>query len=432
MNTGDVVLSAYGAATSLLAPATGIFLRGRLRRGKEDDRRLGERSGLAGQPRPPGPVVWLHGASVGESLAVLPLIERLAARGLSVVLTTGTVSSARILAPRLPPGVVHQFVPLDLTRFMRRFLAHWRPALVMLAESELWPNLMAEVARRNVPLVLVNARLSARSFTRWRRARPLIGAMLGRTVLCLAQTDGDAERFAKLGAPRVSVAGHLKFDAPAPAAEPARVAELAAGIGDRPAWVAASTHAEEEQLVLAAHSRLAKRFPALLTIVVPRQTERGATLVERAAAIGLRAQRRSETPTLQADTQVYVADTMGEVGLFYSVVDLVFMGKSLGGSGGGQNPIEPAKLGNAVLHGTRVGNFSDIYRLLDEAGGAVALDDEAALADQVAALLADRPRREAMKRAAERFASRQGGASDRVMAAIEPFCRTMLAREPAF
>ncbi len=368
---------------------------------------------------------------MGESLAVLPLVERLAARGFFVVMTTGTVSSARLLAPRLPPGAVHQFVPLDLAPFMRRFLDHWRPALVMLAESELWPNLMAAVAGRAIPLVLVNARLSARSYARWRRARPLIGAMLGRTALCLAQTAADAERFGRLGAARVEVTGHLKFDAPAPSAEPARVAEFMSWLGNRPAWVAASTHAEEEDAVLAAHGRVAARFPTLLTIVVPRRTERGPALADRATALGLPVQRRSDSPVLQPGTAVYVADTMGEVGLFYRVAEVVFMGKSLGGSRGGQNPIEPAKLGNAVLHGTHVGNFTDIYRGLDEAGGAVSLTDGAALADTLAVLLADRPRRDAMKRAAERFAASQGGATDRVMAAIDPFCRTVLTREPA-
>ena len=395
MSVGETLLSAYGAATGLLTPASGLLLRGRLRRGKEDPERIGERSGQPGRARPEGPVAWLHGASVGESLAVLPLVERLAARGFFVVLTTGTVSSARLLAPRLPPGAVHQFVPLDLAPFMRRFLDHWRPALVMLAESELWPNLMAAVARRAIPLVLVNARLSARSYARWRRARPLIGAMLGRTALCLAQTAADAERFGRLGAARVEVTGHLKFDAPAPSAEPARVAEFMSWLGDR---------------FRAARSAV-RPWP-----IGPRRS----------------ACRCSADPTIRC---------CGPARPFTWPTRWARWACSTGSprwcswasrwAGAAAARTRSNRPSSATPFCTYVGNFTDIYHGLDEAGGAVSLADGAALADALAVLLADRLRRDAMKRAAGRFAASQGGATDRVMAAIAPFCRTVLTREPA-
>ena len=370
-----LMLSLYRAGTAVLAPGAATFLRGRLRRGKEDAERLGERSGHAGQPRPPGSLAWVHGASVGEGLALLPLIDRLVARGLAVLVTTGTVTSARILAGRLPGGAVHQFLPLDVPGFMRRFLDHWRPDLVILAESELWPNLILEVSGRGIPLVLANARMSSRSFRRWGRVPGIIRALLGRLDLCMAQGEADAARFAALGADPVLTTGNLKFDVPPPPADRAMVGDLAGRLAGRPVWVAASTHAGEEPLVLAVHGRVALQFPDLITIAVPRRAQDGDAYAAEADRLGLAAVRRSKGERIDPGTQIYIADTMGEIGLFYRLADVVFMGKSLAG-GGGQNPIEPAKLGSAILHGPNVGNFPDVYRTLDEAGGAAAVAGE--------------------------------------------------------
>ncbi len=413
------LLGLYGAATTLLTPAATLLLRRRLKRGKEDPNRIAERRGRASRPRPPGTLVWLHGASLGEGLALLPVVDALVDRGATVLITTGTVNSARVLADRLPPGVIHQFVPLDLPGFMRRFLDHWRPALVLLAESELWPNLLAEVARRRTPLALVNARMSARSFGRWRRAPWVIAALLDQVALCLAQTEEDGARFAELGAVTVKVTGNIKFDAPPPPADPRDVDEIIDCIGGRPFWLAASTHADEEALLLAAHRRIAATAAGLLTIVAPRQPDRGPALAAAAACAGLRVALRSRSEAVGPGTDLYVADTVGELGLFYRASEIVYVGRSLAG-GGGQSPIEPAKLGCAVLHGPQVENLAEPYRVLDEAGGALCVRHGDALADAVLTLLADPGRRAAMAARATEAVGKLTGATERTVAALAP------------
>lgn len=428
MTPGDALLAAYGGATALLAPAAAPMLRRRLRRGKEDPARIGERTGRAGLSRPTGPLVWVHGASLGEGLAVLPLVAAIKARGAAVLVTTGTVTSAEVLAGRLPAGVLHQYLPLDLPGFVRRFLDHWRPDLVLLAESELWPNLLAEVARRGTPLALVNGRLSARSFARWRLAPWLAHAMMDRITLCLAQTQADAGRLTALGAKRVTVTGNVKYDVAPPPADLDAVADLTAQIGDRPAWLAASTHPDEDGFIVAAHQRVARHRPDLLTVVAPRQPASGADLAARAAALGLRVRLRSRGEPVGADVDLYIADTVGELGLFSRVAALVFVGRSLAG-GGGSNPIEPAKLRRAVLHGPRVENFVEVYRALDEAGAALAVADADELGDAVASLLADPARCIGLAERAAAAVERLGGATGRTLDALAPFLPAMAMAE---
>lgn len=416
-----LLLSLYRVATTLFGPAATPYLRRRTARGKEDAARLPERRGVSQRRRPAGRLVWLHGASVGEGLALLPLVERLASRGFEVLVTTGTVSSARILGERLPAGALHQFVPLDVPAMVRRFLDHWRPELAILAESELWPNLMIETTRRAIPLVLVNARLSRRSFERWRRLPRFIGPLLGLVDLCLAQTTADAERFLALGMPRVSVAGNLKFDAAPPPADLGPFERLGEAIGPRPFWLAASTHPEEDSLLLDTHRRLTASRPDLLTIIAPRHAERGAAIAAAAAAHGLVASRRARGDAVTAETGLYVADTMGELGLLYRLAAVVFMGKSLGGAGGGQNPLEPAKLGCCILHGPAVANFADIYAMLGARGGALEVADAAALAEAVTRLLDDPDALDAVAGAAAATIEAGTGATDIIMTALDRF-----------
>ena len=418
--TNPPLLAAYRVATRLAEPAGGAFLRWRLGRGKEDPSRLAERLGHPGLPRPDGALVWLHGASVGEGLALLPLIEALAARGYRLLVTTGTVNSARVLAGRLPADAFHQFSPLDLPGAVRRFVAHWRPALAIFAESELWPNLLGELTRTGVPFALVNARMSARSARRWIRARGTIGALLGTTALCLCQTEADAARYAVLGARGVAVIGLLKFDVPAPSAESTALAAFTDAAGARPLWVAASTHENEEAALFDAHAALRQHVPACLTIVVPRQPDRGPPIAEEARRRGLSSALRSRGEMPGAATDLYVADTLGELGLFYRAARIVFVGRSLVAPGGGQNPIEPAKLGCAVLHGRHVSNFVETYADFDAAGGAIVVADAAALAETVAALFADPDRLAAIAEAAAAVAASHAGATARTLAALAP------------
>ncbi len=365
--------------------------------------------------------MWLHGASVGEGISLLPLVDALLARGCRILVTTGTVNAARVLAGRLPSGVVHQFAPLDLPGAVRRFLAHWRPGLAVLAESELWPNLVDALHRAAVPLVMVNARMSERSARRWARAPGFIGALLGRTALCLCQTEADAARYRALGAGRVAVSGLLKYDVPAPDADPEAVTRFAAAVGSRPLWIAASTHAAEEEMLLTAHLQVRRDVPEALTVVAPRQPNRGPALLAEAQRRGIPAALRSRGDAVHAGTALYIADTLGELGLWYRAAGLVFVGNSLAAPGGGQNPIEAARLGCAVLHGPYTANFTDVYPELDAAGGAIAVADALHLAEVVAVLLGDPAQLRVMGRAAAELVDGRGGATDRTAEALAPF-----------
>jgi 3-deoxy-D-manno-octulosonic-acid transferase len=424
MTSAPLVL--YRAITAALEPGAGLLLRRRERRGKEDGSRLGERIGRAALARPAGALAWVHGASVGESLAVLPFVSGLTDRGFAVLVTTGTVTSSRLLPARLPPGAFHQFAPLDLPRATGRFYDHWRPDLICLTESELWPNLLAEAGRRRIPTILVNARMSGRSFGRWRRATSLIRPLLDPFRLILAQSELDAERWRAFAKTEVRSVGNLKFDAEPPPADPAELDRLRAAIAGRPVWVAASTQAVEDLHCVAVHKEVTAVVPGLLTIIVPRKTDRGPAIETEAARLGVRSGRRSHGNQIDGSTELYIADTMGEVGLFYRASPLVFVGKSLGCEGGGQNPIEAAKLGCAVLHGPLVANFAAVYADLDASGGARSVQDAAGLAAVLADLLRRPQATHEAGEAARRAVERLGGATALTLAAIEPFCGAIL------
>ena len=404
-------------AAGLLAPT---FIARRLKQGKEHATRFRERYGESTVSRPSGPLVWIHGASVGELLAVVPLIGCLRERDVNVLCTSGTVTSATLAEQRLPPGVIHQFVTLDVPRFAKRFFTHWRPDLALFVESELWPNLILAATARDVPLILVNGRISERAFNRWRRASGSIAALLRCFDLCLAQSATYAGRLRDLGAPRVAVAGNLKLDVPEPPANPESLRALRAAIGDRSIIAAASTHAGEEGALIDAHRRLRGTFPSLLTIIAPRHPERGPDILEIAntARLSVRLRSRGELPG--PETDVYIADTMGELGLLYRVAPIVFMGGSIAAHGG-QNPIEPAKLGAAILHGPNVWNFAEIYSALDAAHGAEEVTDVGKLVVRLGALLRDASARAALVRAGRETVNQLAGGLDRTLAALEPY-----------
>jgi 3-deoxy-D-manno-octulosonic-acid transferase len=423
-------LRLYTLGMALSEPAAVLALKMRQRRGKEDPTRIAERRGFPGRPRPQGRLAWLHGASIGETISLLPIMERLTRRGFTVLVTSGTITSAKLLARRLPPRVLHQFMPLDVPRYMRRFVNHWQPDLVLFAESELWPNAIGEIRRRGIPLILVNARISERAMRRWRRFPKSARRLLESFDLCLAQTKADAERLASLGAPRVNIAGNLKFDVPAPPADASSLATLTGMIGDRPVWVAASTHGGEEEMIATAHRMVASRQPDLLTIIAPRHPERGPAVAAIMKAAGLSSALRSQGLLPDRRTDVYIADTVGELGLFYRLAPVAFIGRSLVPLGG-QNPIEPAKLGTAILHGPYVHNFADVYAAIDRRDGAMPVSDEDTLARALLMLFSDGARARSMARAAAATVDSLGGAVERTMDAIEPYVLQMhLERRP--
>jgi 3-deoxy-D-manno-octulosonic-acid transferase len=415
-----LALRAYRLATLVGSPLAGLLLSIRRRRGKEDPARLAERRGDTRTPRPDGPLVWIHGASVGEVAAIVPLIERIVAKEFNVLLTSGTVTSAKLAGQWLPPGVVHQYVPLDAPRFAARFLNHWKPDLGLFTESDLWPNLILMSAERRIPLILVNGRVSERSFNRWRFAPGMIAALLRRFDLCLAQSAAYAARYRDLGAPRISTTGNLKLDVPEPPADRDHLRKLQEAIGDRVTIAAASTHAGEETALIETHRRLRHTFPRLLTIIAPRHPDRGPGIVEIARDAGLSASLRSRGRLPEAQDDIYVVDTLGELGLVYRLAPIVFMGGSLA-SHGGQNPVEPIKLGAAVLHGPHVWNFAELYEALDTARGAELIGDVGRLTMRVGALLTDAKERAAITGAARETVERLGGALDRTVTALDPY-----------
>lgn len=416
-----MMLPLYRLATHAGGPLIAHYLRRRRACGREDAARFGERQGVASLTRPPGFLIWVHAASLGEALSVLPLVARMTAEwpALDVLLTTGTRSSAELLATRLPARVRHQYVPADRPCWVRNFLSHWRPDLALWVESELWPNLLLETARRGVPMILLNARLSERSFRRWRLLAGDADLLLRHFSLCLAQSEEAAARLRRLGAPRVRHLGDLKAAAPALPADAGELASLRALCGARPRWLAASTHPGEEEIVAAVHRQVASHMPSLLTLIVPRHPERGGAIAALLARQGLRVARRGQSAPLTAETEIYLADSLGELGLFYRLAGLAFLGGSLVARGG-HNPLEPARLDCAILHGPSTENFRHVFAALDAAGAARPVQDAAALADRVANLLTDPAARAAMATAALRHAAAGTAVLDRVLDALRP------------
>lgn len=412
-------LMGYRAGAALLAPAVRLLLAARRLRGKEDPERLPERRGVAGRARPEGPLAWLHGASIGEVVSLLPIVAALRQKGLAVLVTSGTVNSAKVAAARLPQDVIHQFVPVDVPSFAARFLDHWRPDLALFAESELWPNLITMAHGRGTRLGLINARLSERSHARWRRMPDVISAVMRRFDLVLAQSEEDAARLRDLGCAGAASVGNLKFDGEPLPVDAAKLAVLRAAMRNRPLLVAASTHPGEEIQIAQVHRLLKATHPDLLSVIAPRHPERGPALAGSLTEAGFAVRLRSAGESPAPETDVYLADTIGELGLLYSVAPIVIMGGSLVAHGG-QNPIEPARFGVPTLHGPHVFNFRDVYRVLEQAGASRAVTDAEDLARTMAMLLAE-PRHVATMAAATSAAiERNAGATDRTLAALAP------------
>jgi 3-deoxy-D-manno-octulosonic-acid transferase len=411
----------YRGLTTIAGPAVRLYLDRRRAVGKEDFARQAERFGAPSRPRPDGRLVWIHAASVGEANSVLVLIDRLldSDAELTVLMTTGTVTSAELMGRRLPPRAIHHYVPVDLPGAVDRFLDHWRPDAVLWTESEIWPNLLAGIRARAIPAALVNARMSQRSFTRWRNAPGFAGALLSTFQVTLAQTEGDADRLRSLGAPGVASVGNLKFSAEPPPAARAPMAALTAALDGRPVWLLASSHPGEDEIAAAVHAALAPALPSLLTVVVPRHAHRGEAIAALMQERGLSVARRSDGGLPGSQDAVYVADTMGELGLFYRAAPVVCMGGSFVPHGG-QNPVEPALLGCAVLYGPHMFNFGEITHMLEAAGGALPVADGPALITAARQLLTDERARARIVAGAARVTEDNRRIVDRALGALAP------------
>ena len=413
-------LALYNACLRLGRPLLTRHLEKRLANGKEDPQRFAERLGEASRPRPDGPLVWIHAASVGESVSALTLIDGLLAQKTDrhILVTTGTRTSAEIMAGRLPERAFHQYVPVDRQDAVCRFLDHWKPDLAVWMESEIWPNLIHESGARNIPMILANARITEKSYKNWRRSFGLARHLLAQFTICLAQSEASAHYLRDLGANSVEYIGNLKFAAKPLPVDPDKLAAFGRRIAGRPVWLAASTHRGEEEIILAADRELRRTHTNLLTLIVPRHPERGGEVATLAASAGRSVLCRGAGAEPEDNTEIYIADTIGELGLFYRLSDIVFIGGSLVPNGG-QNPLEPARLDCALLHGPHMTNFAEIMEAFNNRSASREVTDATSLARAVADYL-DHPER--CREMAVRAASVVAGGQetlDRTLAVIE-------------
>ena len=358
---------------------------------------------------------------MGEATSIVPLIRQLLERypDLHILLTTVTVTSARNIAHRLPEKAFHQFAPIDTPSAIRRFLAHWNPDTAFWVESEFWPNMMLMTRKSGCRMCLLNARISQQSAERWYQLRPLIQMMLESFELILAKSDRDAARLKNLGAYQVEVKGNLKFSSPALEADPKVTSDIVQVVGDRPRWLAASTHPGEEAMMAEMHQQLKESFPSLLTVIVPRHADRGGEIARELRNKGLKVARRSKEEPIDNDTDIYLADTMGELGIFYRLSGIVFIGGSLVAHGG-QNPFEPARLDCAILYGPHMENFTEFCQELESAEGAVRIQNTDELAVRIDDLLRDHDRQEKLAEAAFLAVKAKEKVIDDVLEAICP------------
>ncbi len=421
MLSSSFLASAYRGLMTKGEPLARIWLAFRARRGREDPTRLRERQGFAGLDRPSGPLVWAHAASVGEALSVLGLIARLREvnPALTCVLTTGTVTSARLVESRRVPGVLHQYAPLDVPLYRDRFLDHWKPALALWVESELWPNLLEGLKHRGIPTVLVNGRLSARSTRRWRLASGWAREVLSAFVLGLAQEDDSAARFAALGLHPVRAVGNLKYGGEPLACDPNDYQRLRTEIGHRPVWLMASTHPGEDEMAAAVHLALRAAFPGLLTLIVPRHPTRSEAIATLLQAQGLTVVRRSRAEPVGPIRDVLLGDTLGEMGLWYRLASVVVLGGSF--TWGGHNPVEPARLGCTLLWGPRMTNFAAMAETFRARGAALTVANRTELIAALHHVLGSPSTARALAKAAACLAAEESVAEDRIVEALRPW-----------
>lgn len=407
------LLLGYRALSAVLLPFMARSRVKRLRKSGVPLDRAHEVLGHPSQQRPLGPVVWIHVASVGEAKSALPLLAALQAQhpDLRAVLTSFTPTSADVLAKRLPDSAVHQFAPLDGMGPIKRFLRHWRPDLGIFIESEVWPNLITATARAEVPLALINARLSERSIKRWQKAQGTARAIFGRFGLIHCQDRGTADALYAIGLRHARLGVNLKSIISAPQFDELELARLRSSIGERPIWSAVSTHPGEEEIVIEAHRQLRLHHPKALLVLVPRHPER-AENVKRLCANHLLVQRsRNETP--DTDTSIYLADTMGETDLWFRLAPFCCLCGSFSDVGG-HTPYEPAAAGATLLHGPHYANHADAYAKLHAAGASIEVQDAETLCAALDLLLRNPIEAHALAQAAKPLATAGQDAAKRL------------------
>jgi 3-deoxy-D-manno-octulosonic-acid transferase len=415
-----VVLNLYRFIVCLCAPL--LYVLGELRalKGREERARLPERRGLSNIPRPESKIIWIHAASVGETRSVFPLIEKLlnANTNATCLITTVTLTAAQIIKNANNPRIIHQYSPFDHPRWCIRFLNHWKPCAVLWVESELWPTMLESISTRKIPLMMINGRLSDRSSKRWQKFPHTIAKILGFFDICAAQSETDATRLKTLGGTNVITAGNLKYAGTSLPFDADALEKLKTQINNRPCLLFASTHVGEEDIALRVHKALASKHPQLLSIIMPRHPQRGGSI---AALCNAPYAIRSKNQIITHDTQIYIADTLGEPGLFYRLCPIVYLGNGLiPNPGGGHNPIEPAQLGCAIVYGPHMFNFSEIDSALRAQNAAFMIDDESALTQTLDNLLTNKALCQKTGNAALNFVSTQNTVLEKTCEALRP------------
>lgn len=415
----------YSFVGIVLSPLVRLWLLRRVVQGKELRARLNERLGYIRIARPEGTLVWLHAASVGEAQSVLTLAQAMldAHAAVTLLITTGTVTSARMVAAQALPRTIHQFVPVDTYFAVHRFLRHWQPNVALWVESEFWPQLLWQLRDRHIPTLLINARISERTASNWRRWPRTIRSIMAVFSAIYAGSATDAERLRALGATHVHTVGNLKYDAAPLPVDDIALAQMKHAISRRPVWLAASTHDDEELRIAAVHASLAAAFPDILTIIVPRHATRGDAIAAMLRDRGVSISRRSKHEGLGDSTGIYLADTMGELGLFYRLCKVVFIGGSLVAHGG-HNPLEPARLGCAIITGPHTHNFAEMVMALNAAGAIATVQNETELLQTVAALLRDEKRCKTLAENARELVESARGASAVILQHIDQLVRS--------
>lgn len=414
-----LLLSAYLALVRRSGSLFRLVQKLRLRSGKDDPARARERFGYAGLPRPEGKLIWIHAASVGETVSILPLLERFVEAGARVLLTTVTRTSAELAQGRLPEGAAHQFACYDHPPSLRRFLDHWKPDLALVVESEVWPATYLTLAEADIPLALVNGRMSNGSHRNWRRARQSAACIFGCLKLALAQSEADGKRLEDLGVRDVRQPGNLKFDGASLPVAQAEAKALEAQIGGRGRWLAALTHPGEDEIALQAHEELLTEDPELLLVLVPRHPARAEEIERLCADRGLKAIRRSSGETVSSATQVYIGDTIGEMGLFYHLCQTLFLAGSFA-KVGGHNPLEALRSGCALVSGPKVANARTTYQALWAAEAVLRIEHPEDLASVIRSLLKDEDRRAALVSRGAQVIADASGAVDRSFEILWP------------
>ena len=394
------------------------YIEKRKKMGKEDVKRFNERVGRPTKPRPDGRLIWLHGASVGESISMLPLINRLLEiyPDAHVMVTTGTTTSAEVMAKRLPERAFHQYLPIDNPVFAARFVRHWQPTIALWFESEFWPAMLSTIKRRNIPLILINGRISNKSFKRWQQFDFVIKELLDCFTACLGQSEEDAYRLRALGAKDAMCLGNLKYAGlPIPVDEEKKK-EIQDEIGERPVWLASSTHSDEEVKIGRHLKDLLAKHSGLLTIIAPRHPNRGVEIKN-----ALREKYQLNVALRSAnETEVYIADTIGEMGIWYELCPIVFIGGSLIPHGG-QNFMEPSRCRDAVIVGPHMHNFTDAMNRAKRADGIIQVDETVDLIDMVDQLLSNKELLDAKRSLAYNWATSEAKVLDGIAEKIQGY-----------